>query len=249
MKAAAEGKSQGDIAEMLNSMDFSDINLDNNLFIFLMLLAFVIGLVFLGIGLKHIHKKPFTSIITPKRSINWNKIFFSFGLWMLLTILLEGVFFILQPDIYTFQFEPSKFFVLLLIALFVFPFQTSFEELLFRGYLLQGISLLSKYRWIPLVITSVAFGGMHFANPEVQAFGLGLSMTYYIGVGLFLGIITLLDDSLELALGIHAATNIYGALFVTFDDSAIQTAALFHTSEVNMGWMLIGFLLLLLFIY
>jgi hypothetical protein len=82
---------------------------------------------------------------------------------------------------------------------------------------------------------------MHIMNPEVEAFGLELSMTYYIGVGLFLGILTLMDDGLELALGVHAATNIYSALFVTFDDSAVQTSALFHTSEVNMGWMLAGF--------
>jgi hypothetical protein len=69
-------------------------------------------------------------------------------------------------------------------------------------------------------------------------------MTYYIGVGLFLGIITLLDNSLELALGIHAATNIYGALFVTFKGSALQTPALFRISEMNVSLMLLLFFIM-----
>lgn len=247
-KAAESGLSQLELAEMGESMDFSDLGLDQNLTIFLMLLAFVVGLLFLWIGVRFIHKKPFEAIVTSSLKTNWKKIFFSFGLWMALTISLEFIFYLLRPDIYTFQFQADKFLILLLIALFVFPLQTSFEELMFRGYLMQGISLLSKYplfkyRWMPLILTSAGFGIMHIMNPEVEAFGLELSMTYYIGVGLFLGILTLMDDGLELALGVHAATNIYSALFVTFDDSAVQTSALFHTSEVNMGWMLVGFFL------
>ncbi|MEZ4931136.1 MAG: type II CAAX endopeptidase family protein [Saprospiraceae bacterium] len=244
--AADNGVSQSDYEEMIRSMDFSSLGLDQNLTVFLMLLAFVVGLLFLWIGVRFIHKKPFEAIVTSSLKTNWKKIFFSFGLWMALTIVLEFIFYLLQPDIYTFQFQADKFLILLLIALFVFPLQTSFEELMFRGYLMQGISLLNKYplfkyRWMPLILTSVGFGVMHIMNPEVEAFGLELSMTYYIGVGLFLGILTLMDDGLELALGVHAATNIYSALFVTFDDSAVQTSALFHTSEVNMGWMLAGF--------
>ncbi len=240
-KAAQSGLDQAELAELANSMDFGSIEMNQNLTVFLMLLAFVVALVFLWIGVRFIHKKPFEALINPALKINWKKIFFSFGLWMAFTAILELIFYLLQPEIYSFQFEASNFLILLFIALLIFPLQTSFEELFFRGYLMQGLSLISKYRWIPLLITSIGFGAMHFMNPEVEAFGFGVSMTYYIGVGLFLGILTLMDNSLELALGVHAATNIYGALFVTFDDSAVQTAALFHTSEVNMNWMLIGF--------
>ena len=243
LKSVEGNLDQTDLAEMTESMDFSAIGLDQNLTIFLMLLAFVVGLIFLWIGVRFIHQKPFEALINPSLKINWKKIFFSFSLWLCMALVLELVFYFFNPDIYTFQFQPDKFFILLLIALFIFPLQTSFEEFVFRGYLMQGISLISRKRWYPLLVTSTLFGVMHIMNPEVQAFGLELSMTYYIGVGLFLGILTLMDDGLELALGVHAATNIYSALFVTFDDSAIQTAALFHTSEINMGWMLVGFFL------
>ncbi len=240
-KAAQGGIDQAELEELASSLDFSNLEIDQNLVVSLMLLTFVTAFAFLWAGVRFIHKKPFGALVNPTLKINWRKIFFSFGLWMALMGLLELVFYLLRPDIYSFQFDASSFFVLLLIALLLFPLQTSFEELFFRGYLMQGLSLVSKYRWVPLLATSVGFGAMHLMNPEVKAFGLGISMTYYIGVGLFLGILTLMDDGLELALGVHAATNIFGALFVTFDDSAIQTAALFHAAEVNIEWMLAGF--------
>ena len=107
---------------------------------------------------------------------------------------------------------------------------------------MQGIGLLSHKKWIPLIITSFLFGSLHYFNPEIDKFGAELMMTYYIGVGLFLGFITLMDDSLELALGIHAATNIFSATIVTFDGSALKTNAIFITEVVNIELMLILFI-------
>jgi hypothetical protein len=240
-RAANYGLAAEEISEMADTLDMNAIGIDNNGTLLLAILAFAFALWALYLGVQVIHRKPFRILITPAERINWSKIFFGFWLWMGLTVAAEIVFYLLDPGNYSFQFDPGKFFALFLIAVFLLPLQTSFEELLFRGYMMQGLSLISRYRWIPLLITSVAFGALHFINPEVAEFGLGAMMTYYIGVGLFLGIITLLDDSLELALGIHAATNIYGALFVTFDSSALPTAALFKMASVNITWMLIAF--------
>jgi hypothetical protein len=102
------------------------------------------------------------------------------------------------------------------------PLQTSFEEYLFRGYLMQGIGVLCKNKWVPLVITSVLFGLLHIANPEIDKLGYIL-LVHYIGTGFFLGIITLMDEGLELALGFHAANNLFTALLVTADWTAFQT--------------------------
>lgn len=70
------------------------------------------------------------------------------------------------------------------------------------------------------------FGLMHLANPEVGKIG-PVIMIYYIGTGLFLGILTLMDEGLELALGFHAANNLIGALLVTADWTAFQTHSIF----------------------
>ena len=94
------------------------------------------------------------------------------------------------------------------------------------GYLMQGIGLVTKRRIYPLLITSFMFGIIHIGNPEVEKMG-GIIMIYYIGTGIFLGILTLMDDGLELALGFHAANNLIGALLLTSDWSAFQTDSIF----------------------
>ncbi len=116
------------------------------------------------------------------------------------------------------------------------PVQTTVEELIFRGYLMQGFGLLAKNRWFPLVMTSLIFGGMHLFNPEVEKMGYLISL-YYIGTGFFLGIITLMDEGTELALGFHAANNLIAALLVTADWTAFQTHSIFKdVSEPSAGF-------------
>ena len=229
------------IVDFSESLDFSLFGIDANVAMFLLLLPFLASFLVLYLCVRHLHQKPFKAIITVAPRINWSKIAFAFLFWMGTSLLIEIISYNIQPDIYIYQFDWKAFLPLLAIALLLLPFQTSFEELVFRGYLMQGISLWKVPKWIPLVITSVLFGLMHSMNPEIGQFGYGLMMTYYIGVGFFLGLITLLDNGLELALGIHSATNIYGALFVTFEGSALQTPAIFRLEEMNASLMLILF--------
>jgi len=101
---------------------------------------------------------------------------------------------------------------------------------------MQGIGILVKNRWFPLIFTSVCFGLLHGANPEVEKLG-SISMVFYIGTGLFYGISTLMDEGTELALGLHAINNIIAAFFVTTDWMVFQTDALFiDTSEPSVGF-------------
>jgi uncharacterized protein len=226
------------IEELFRNMNFEALGLGSNVILVLLLLMFVFAMLGLWIGVSKIHERPFRTLTTASAKINWGKIFFSFGLWMLFSIILEGISYFMDPGNYIYNFNAATFFPLLLISFTLLPIQTSFEELFMRGYLMQGISRWSVVRWIPLLITSALFGGMHIMNPEVSEFGVGTMMTYYMGVGLFLGILTLMDDSLELALGVHAATNIFGAIFVTFEKSALQTPAMFRLMEVDVTYMI-----------
>ncbi|MFK7807227.1 MAG: lysostaphin resistance A-like protein [Saprospiraceae bacterium] len=227
-----------EVEELAQSMNFDAYGINPNMVLVMVLLMFVFAMLGLWFGVATLHKRPFRSLITPMKNINWSKIFFAFGLWTFFSLVLEGASYLMDTENYIFNFEAATFFPLLIIALTLLPIQTSFEEIFMRGYLMQGMSSWAPMRWIPLVLTSVIFGGMHIMNPEVREFGLGIMMTYYMGVGLFLGIITLMDDSLELALGVHAATNIFGALFVTFESSALQTPAIFRLKEVDVTWMI-----------
>ena len=234
----ATGLGPDELIALQENMDFSAAGIDENIGLLLLLLIFVASFFTILVLYRPLHAKPIKAMLTTRSQLDWSRVFFSFALWFGLTMGIEVALYALEPENYVFQLEWSKFIPLLLIALLILPMQTSFEELLFRGYLLQGFSLITKFRWMPILITSVLFGLMHGFNPEVQEFGLAKMMPYYIGVGLMLAICTVMDDGLEIALGAHAATNIYGATLVTFSSSALQTPAIFSLQEVRVDLML-----------
>jgi hypothetical protein len=101
---------------------------------------------------------------------------------------------------------------------------------------MQGTGILTGNRWWPLLLTSLIFGLLHMFNPEVEKMGYGI-MVFYMGTGLFLGILTLMDEGLELALGFHAANNLTAALLVTADWTAFQTHSVYRDiAEPELGW-------------
>jgi hypothetical protein len=158
-----------------------------------------------------------------------------FGIYFLLTLGIESLFYFLDSENYVFRFHPLNFIILLLISIFLLPFQTSFEEVFFRGYLMQGFGLVFRRTWPALLITSALFALMHSWNPEVEKFGFWVMFPYYFGFGLLLGFITLKDKSLEISLGVHAANNIFSSLFITFQGSALETDALFLQKTMEPG--------------
>ncbi|MEC8832904.1 MAG: CPBP family intramembrane glutamic endopeptidase [Bacteroidota bacterium] len=205
--------------------------------VLIMLLAPLVAGFFVVIGWTLlVHQQSITSLTTSRKRIDWKRILFSFGLWTVVTIVLTGTDIYFSPEKYELNFNLVKFIPLAIIAILLIPLQTSFEEYLFRGHMMQGIGLMAKNKWVPLIITSTLFGLMHIANPEVEKLGPGI-MIYYIGTGFFLGILTLMDEGLELALGFHAANNLITALLVTADWTAFQTNSIYRDiSEPVLGW-------------
>ena len=200
------------------------------------MILFVFGLILLFVWVKYLHKQTILSLTTSRSKVDWSRIFFSFFVWSLFTVASTLVLYYTNPADFQLNFKPIPFLILVVLAGFLIPIQTSFEEYLFRGYMMQGIGLAIRKKIVPLLITSFMFGMMHIANPEVDKMG-NIILVYYIGTGLFLGIITLMDEGLELALGFHAANNLVGALLITSDWSALQTDSIFKdTSSPSAGF-------------
>ena len=100
---------------------------------------------------------------------------------------------------------------------------------------MQGFGHWLNSRFMALFLTSVIFGSLHLANPEITALGYEF-IFLYITVGFVLGIMTLMDDGLELAIGFHAANNLVAALLVTADWTVFQTESiLIDISEPSLG--------------
>ncbi|MDG1171691.1 MAG: CPBP family intramembrane metalloprotease [Polaribacter sp.] len=227
-----------DMNEFANAAqnNFMTLGIDKNLFLFLIIISFISGLLTLILGVKYIHRRTFKSLVTSRNLIDWKRFWFAFFTWGIIAIILTIVGIFMSPENYIWNFKPIPFFTLLAVSFLFLPFQTTFEELLFRGYLMQGIGTVVKNRWFPLIFTSVCFGLLHGANPEVEKLG-AISMVFYIGTGFFYGIITLMDEGTELALGLHAINNIIAAFFVTTNWTVFQTDALYvDISEPSVGF-------------
>ena len=197
-----------------------------NLTLFLILISFVFSMLGVVFVVRYLHHQTMLSITTSRDKVDWGRIRFSFSIWALFTIVSTLSFYHYNPNDFEINFKPVPFAILAVIGLLLIPIQTSSEEYIFRGYLMQGFGNLAKNKWFPLLMTSLIFGAMHISNPEVSKLG-NIIMVYYIGTGLFLGVITLMDEGMELALGFHAANNLVGALLVTSDWSAFQTHSVF----------------------
>tara|TARA_A200000113_G_scaffold178193_2_gene163743 strand:+ start:378 stop:1286 length:909 start_codon:yes stop_codon:yes gene_type:complete len=206
-----------------------------NLGLILILIPFLVTLPVLWFVVTKLHNQNITSLITSRTKIDYGKIIFAFFLWGGISATLVISDYLINPDDYVWNFKLIPFLTLLVIAVLMIPIQTTVEELIFRGYLMHGFGRLTKNRWGPLLITSVIFGMLHLWNPEIDKLGIEL-IWYYIGTGLFLGVITLMDDGMELALGFHAANNLITALLVTASWTAFQTESLLiDNSEPSLG--------------
>jgi len=215
------------VKEMMNSQ----VNeLGKNLAFFQVIIPFAIFLIMLFIWVLFVHKQSLHSLTTSRNRVDSKRFMVGFMAQMLFVFIGFLISYLLSPQDFVWNFELIPFLVFFCIAVILIPIQTSFEEFFFRGYLMQGIGLATRSRAVALIVTSILFGVMHMANPEVEVIGSTI-MVYYIGTGLFLGIITLMDKGLELALGFHAANNLIGALLVTSNWTAFQTNSLF----LNIG--------------
>ncbi|MDR9400630.1 MAG: CPBP family intramembrane glutamic endopeptidase [Psychroflexus sp.] len=199
--------------------------LPQNLTFFLLLLSFVIGFLGIYFVVRFLHQQKILSSLTSRSKFDWRRFLFAFTLIGILIILTTLIDYNVHPDHYQLNFDWSSFLILAIIAIVMVPIQTTFEEWYFRGYLMQGLGYIFKNRAVPFITTSLMFGLLHIANPEVQKLGY-IIMINYVGVGFFLGIITLMDEGLELAAGFHAANNLVTALLVTADWTAFNTPSI-----------------------
>jgi uncharacterized protein len=194
-------------------------------------LQFIFFLIGTLLIVKLLHNRKSLSLVSAESKINFKRFFAGFGVWFLLQAILIAIALISDPKNYTFNFNPAEWFPLLIAALILTPIQTSSEELFFRGYLIQGLSRITKNKYVLIIITGLLFMFPHLLNPEVQR-GAALMAMYYFSFGALAAFLTLKDNRLELALGVHAANNLT-LVFINTEDSVIPTAAIWTVKETG----------------
>ncbi len=213
--------------------DFQLFGIDRNFGFVLILLTFVGAMSALLLSIKFIHKRNWKSLFSFTEKIDFSRILWSSALWFCLLLFFEIIMINLYPETYSFRKPGISFIFLLLISLVILPIQTSFEELLVRGYVFQLAGYNLKSPIGGYIISILLFAALHLANPEIDKYGLYEMLSFYLIAGIILGAIVIFDNRIEIAIGVHTATNIFGALFVTYKGAAIQTDSLYQVSSIN----------------
>ena len=209
--------------------------IESNLRLFLLLLTFVAVVPGIWLVVKQLHDFPLMSVLSSRKKIDFERVKYSFLLWGTTVVAFVLLEYFLSPESYLFNFKVKEFLFLAAIAILFVPVQTTVEEVVFRGYLMQGFGHWLNSRFMALFLTSFVFGLLHLSNPEITALGYEFIFIYIIG-GFVLGIMTLMDDGLELAIGFHAANNLIVVLLLTADWTVFQTESiLIDISEPSLG--------------
>jgi membrane protease YdiL (CAAX protease family) len=216
-----------------NPNDFSVIGLNPEAGFIMLIFPFIAGLAAFILLVKPLNGRTLGITINGTGKIRWDRFFISGGVWMLLSGLYLFFYLKFDPANFTLNNKTTSLILLSVVSVVFIPFQAAFEEVLFRGYLMQGFAALVKNRWFPVIMTSMFFGLMHAFNPEVKEFGFFTMIPQYIVFGLIFGIITILDDGIEASMGAHTANNIFLCIMVTNQSSALQTPALYEQSVIH----------------
>ena len=180
---------------------------------------------------RYLHKRPALTVVTPFLNLNWGLIAKGVGLWFLAAAITAVPATLMRSGDLRFQFDAGAFLVLLVIVAAFLIWQTTAEELFFRGYLLQWFG---KGRWRNPVFLGILSGLLftvpHLANPEVRGaagtdFLLGF-LAYFSG-GFVWGFVSVRSGTIELAIGAHFVNNLVNVLFITVETSALGPTALF----------------------
>jgi len=238
---------------------------DMVIYFIIIFFTFSASTIFLLIFLEFLHKRSVMSIVNTIdkydvygkskswiKRIRWKRFFKGFLIWSIFLIIIQTVTFIFYPEDFTFNWDLTSFFFLFILFLIAIPIQVTFEELFFRGYLNQGLSLKIKNPIIIITISSVIFGLGHlYQGNEI----LSISFAFYSAfiVGLIWSIMTLLDNGIEWSTGAHLANNFFAFAIIGGEGSTDNFGTLFSVRGSDpLFWVILstltlfGFLIILI---
>ncbi|HEX8575140.1 MAG TPA: type II CAAX endopeptidase family protein [Flavobacterium sp.] len=188
------------------------------------------------------HKRPVFTLINTINRFSWALYLKGFFIW-------GGLLFAaaLITDYDLFQnflnkFNLSHFIILLLAGFISIGIQSFFEEVLVRGYWLQGMSLRIKKTVYLVIVNGLVFGILHFG------YGIESFLSSWI-FGIAFALIVLRMERIGFAAGVHNANNLVLALFFLDLGDAVKEDFLWTIDWLGLCLHLFITFLLVLIVY
>jgi uncharacterized protein len=153
------------------------------------------------LAVRFVHRRPVATLVAPDATFRLRRVLLGAVAWLLVALVLAAPV-LIQGGLPSFELpEPGPMRWAWLIALLLFPVQAAAEEVMFRGYLTQALATLLRWRWLLVLLVSLAFAAGHWTGPNWPV----LAQEFIFAVAL--SVVSLRDGRLEMAIGAHAANN------------------------------------------
>ncbi|MBD2058327.1 CPBP family intramembrane metalloprotease [Oculatella sp. FACHB-28] len=194
-----------------------------------------------------IHRRHPLTLVTAQKKISWHRVGQGFVAWSI-PLCLIGVLgqYLFYPDTFSFNSDLAAFALFMPLVVVFTAIQTTTEELFFRGYIVQGASVIWNNRIFLAIVSAVIFTLPHLLNPEAITGGwLTVFSNYFLVPGLVWTVVSLIDGTTELAIGVHFANNIIGFLAIDAPGTAVTVPALFTLSEFHATYVALSALVII----
>jgi hypothetical protein len=136
LKSAADPGIIEQLAE--NPNDLTVLGLDPNLYLLTMLFPFLIGFVTFVLLIRPLNHRGLLTIINGTDKFRWNRFFISALVWIIISAIYLFAFLKIDPTNFVLNNRSITIVPLILISVFLIPFQAAFEELI-QGLPYAGI--------------------------------------------------------------------------------------------------------------
>ena len=181
------------------------------------------------------HRRPWRSLVAPDLSIDWRRL--AIGGGVQLAILGGELALVHALGGWPWRFTMAAGLPLFVSALLLIPLQSASEEAFFRGYLTQALGRIVQSRVLIAATVGLVFGLLHLNTHGP------LTLPYFFVLSLIFSLVSLRDDRLELAIGGHAATNLFA--FGVANASLVEPGAVgAGDAAMTFNWAAIAALML-----
>lgn len=172
---------------------------------------FILSLLF---AFRKIHKGRTICLISSFTKIRWSRIGVGIIIYMLFSLLAELLMF--DKEVVEYVFDAKEFFPYLAVLLLMLPIQVTAEEIFNRSYLGQMFAVMFKYPIVSVLLTSAIFAPLHYGDMQsTESYGVLFADIFVIGITY--AIIMVLDDGIELCIGMHYINNLIGLILIKHD--------------------------------